>query len=82
METKATTAKTAKAMKFPRDVVLVNDSPRDFVIARTPLPANSKASVNVKDEDELTRLKTDCKHLVELLDNKDAEKAPIRVEEA
>lgn len=74
-------AKTAKA-KFPREINIVNDTAIDYVVARTFIAKGTKVPVTVNDEDELTRIKTDCNHIVGLLDNyKEAKEPPVRIEE-
>lgn len=80
----ASVAKTAAAKpKFPRDIVIVNETPTDYVVARTFVAKHSEVKVTVKDEDEITRIKTDCKHITGLLDHaKDAEVDPVRVSDA
>ncbi len=82
-EIKAAPKAAPKTLKFPRDMTIVNDTAIDYVVARKFVAKNSKATVLVKDEDELTRIQTDCQHIVGLLDNyKEAKLAPVRVEEA
>lgn len=81
MSTEKTAAKAAKS-KFPREVNIVNDTAFDYVVARTFVGKGTKVPVTVSDEDEVTRIKTDCNHIVGLLDNyKEAKEAPVRVEE-
>ena len=51
---------------FPREVKVVNDSPMGHIVAGVYVPAYESAPVTVRDQDQITRIQTDCQHLMEL----------------
>lgn len=51
---------------FPRKVVVVNDTPMHHIVGGALVAPSSQASLEVRDQDQITRLETDCKHLMEL----------------
>lgn len=68
---------------FPREITIVNDTPMNYTVARTYVPAHDRVSIMVRDEDEITRIKTDCEHLMDLAPAHAAlEVQPLRVIDA
>lgn len=73
-----------KAPQFPRGMRIVNETAVPYTVGRKLVKPGQSADIDVANEDALTRLKTNCKALVDLSGNyKDAdpEKLPLRVEE-
>lgn len=69
--------------EFPREVSIVNETAMDYVVARTFVGAASSALVSVNDDDEITRMKTDCEQIMSLNDSyAGLEVSPLRVTEA
>lgn len=76
------TQESATTKEFPREVVIVNDTAMNYVVARTFVGAGTSAKVVVNDDDEITRMNTDCEQIMSLNDSyKDAEVSPLRVDE-
>lgn len=59
-------APEAPAEPFPRAVVIVNETPMPHIVAATYVAPGETASVVVRNQDEITRIETDCAHLMEL----------------
>lgn len=67
---------------FPRLVAIVNDTPIPYVVAGTYVAGHETAHVAVNDEDEITRMKSDCEQIMSLNDtHKDRDEPALRVTE-
>lgn len=67
---------------FPRDVVLVNDTAISYVVARTFVGSGSREYVCANSNDDIKRMVTDCRQIMELGGYASAEVAPLRVIES
>lgn len=54
------------AEQFPREITIVNDTPLKFIVAANLIGPGASASGVVRNQDEITRIQTDCKHLMSL----------------
>ena len=54
------------AEPFPREIKLANDTPMNHIVSGNYVPAGEIVTVEVRDQDQITRIKTDCQHLMEL----------------
>ncbi|WP_227461704.1 hypothetical protein [Cupriavidus pauculus] len=73
-----------KSLQFPRIMRIVNDTAVPYTVGRKLVKAGQSADIDVANEDALTRLKTNCKALVDLngsYKDADPEKLPLRVED-
>lgn len=55
-----------KEKTFPREVIVINETPRQWVLAGVPIGANSETKVVVNDEAMLCKLQGDCAQLMQL----------------
>ncbi|MFM0608681.1 hypothetical protein PQR05_29545 [Paraburkholderia sediminicola] len=60
-------AKTA-ARKFPRDMLLVNETGQSWVVRKHVKPSSS-VPIHVRDADDLHRLRLDCKSVLSISDH-------------
>jgi hypothetical protein len=51
---------------FPREVEIINDTAIPFTIARAYIEPRTSVRVMVGDDDEITRIKTDCEHILSM----------------
>ncbi|WP_258096693.1 hypothetical protein, partial [Klebsiella pneumoniae] len=67
-ESTQTTAKAGakKALQFPRGMRIVNETAVPYTVGRKLVKPGQSADIDVANEDALTRLKTNCKALVDL----------------
>jgi len=71
------------AEPFPREVVIVNETPMAHIVAATFIAPGEKVPVVVRNQDEITRMETDIQHLMELTPAFAAlEVQPLRVDDA
>jgi hypothetical protein len=78
-----TAADQVDPQPFPRQIVIANETPMNYSIGGTYVPAGDGATITVRDEDEITRIKTDCEHLMALSPAHAAlEVQPLRVIDA
>jgi predicted secreted protein len=71
------------AEPFPREVVIANDTPISRIVAATFIAPGAKVPVVVRNQDEITRIETDIKHLIELNPEfAELEEKPLRVIDA
>jgi hypothetical protein len=54
------------AEPFPREVLIVNDTQMNHIVAATLVGPGETVPVVVRSDDEITRMKTDISHLMEL----------------
>lgn len=54
------------AEKFPREVTIINDTPLKFIVAAALIGPGDSVPAVVRNQDEITRIHTDCKHLMSL----------------
>ena len=54
------------AEPFPREVIIANDTPVSRIVAAAFIAPGAKVPVVVRNQDEITRIETDIKHLMEL----------------
>lgn len=73
----------AEVHPFPREVVVINETPMNYSVARAMIGAGEQVKVMVRDDDEITRIKTDCGHIMGLTPAYAAlEVQPLRVIDA
>ncbi|MEJ7808178.1 MAG: hypothetical protein WKG03_19925 [Telluria sp.] len=51
---------------FPREIQVANETPMDHIVGGVYVPAGETKPVTVRDQDQITRIQTDCQHLMEL----------------
>jgi hypothetical protein len=51
---------------FPREVEIVNETPIPYIVGSLHIDAGATVPVLVKGEDEITRMKTDCRYIMEM----------------
>jgi hypothetical protein len=67
---------------FPRLVQIINDTPIPYVVAGQYVAGHERVSVAVNDQDEITRMESDCQQIMSLNDtHRDAEEPALRVTE-
>jgi|GEM_PF-6159850 len=54
------------AEQFPREVTIINDTPLKFIVAAALIGPGDAVPAVVRNQDEITRIQTDCKHLMSL----------------
>jgi nucleoid-associated protein YgaU len=67
-EAEADAAAKAAARKFPRDMLLVNETGQSWVVRKHVKPSSS-VPIHVRDADDLHRLRVDCKSLLSISDH-------------
>lgn len=73
----------SETLSFPRDIFIVNETAMNYVVARKYVSAGATEAVSVNDDDEITRIKTDCEQIMSLNDTyAGMEVSPLRVTEA
>jgi hypothetical protein len=71
------------AEPFPREIVIVNDTQMNHIVAATLIGPGAQVPIVVRSEDEITRMKTDISHLMELTPAfMELEVQPLRVVDA
>ncbi len=70
------------ALTFPRLVAIVNDTPIPYVVAGKHVAGHESEHIVVNDEDEITRMKSDCEQILSLNDTHGGAEVPaLRVTE-